>query len=531
MYLVLLKTFLKETFSIQRLFGTKVRQSKIKTALMIGLIVYAFTATGFSMGLIHYELAIELERVGAIHLLWSNVISYMTGIGFLLAFFQANGYLFQYKDFDILGPLPISQRTITLAKVSIMFLFIYLFSSVFVIPIVIVFAIYATLPLYIWIVAIITLLFLPIPMVVLASLTSLMIRRVTQSWIKPQIMQTIFTVLFMLLFVSFNYLQSYLSETGYLSEAFVEVLSTYYAPSRWFFGLIIEGDIIQSLYIMVSHVLIFGSFVWVMSSLTLFTNQQRNRLHITNKVVIPKTIKPILLSFLRKEFGRFVGTSIYFLNTGFGLLMLIIAMIASLIFKPDIDGFLIEISTLGIEPFWLIFLFAGFSISTVYTPAVSLSLEGKNFALLKTLPIPTHKILLSKVVFNLLILLPVVFMTSLGFGFSFSFSVLQTLLLLTLLSTLGVFVSTFFMWVNLWFPRFDFQTEVEVVKQSIGAAIAVFGALFLIGGSAYLVFSPLSGLSIEQNSLILITIYVIGSLVSSVSLFTMGVNVYDKLEI
>jgi ABC-2 type transport system permease protein len=206
-------------------------------------------------------------------------------------------------------------------------------------------------------------------------------------------------------------------------------------------------------------------------------------------------------------------------------------MIASLLFKQDIDGFLIEFTSLGVEPFWLIFLFAGFSISTVYTPAVSLSLEGKNFALLKTLPIPTYKILLSKVIFNLVILLPVVLITTGGFAFAFSLSGVQTLLLLGLLATLSVFVSTFFMWVNLWFPRFDFQTEVEVVKQSIAAAIAVFGALLIIGGSGYLVFSPLRLWSIEQNSFALIAIYFFGTLLTSSTLFTIGIKVYDKLEI
>jgi hypothetical protein len=39
----------------------------------------------------------------------------------------------------------------------------------------------------------------------------------------------------------------------------------------------------------------------------------------------------------------------------------------------------------------------GFSLSTVYTPAVSLSLEGKNLATLKTLPIPALTIFKAKV--------------------------------------------------------------------------------------------------------------------------------------
>jgi UDP-N-acetylmuramyl pentapeptide phosphotransferase/UDP-N-acetylglucosamine-1-phosphate transferase len=43
-------------------------------------------------------------------------------------------------------------------------------------------------------------------------------------------------------------------------------------------------------------------------------------------------------------------------------------------------------------------------------------------------------------------------------------------------------MSIFFYWVNLFFPRFDFQQDVEVVKQSMSALIAVFGGFGIVAG-------------------------------------------------
>jgi hypothetical protein len=93
---------LKETFSLQRLFGRKVQQSKIKIILMFALLLYAFSTTAFSVGLLHYELALTLVPIGAIDVLWASVFSYLTGVAFLITFLQAQGYLFKYKYFDLL---------------------------------------------------------------------------------------------------------------------------------------------------------------------------------------------------------------------------------------------------------------------------------------------------------------------------------------------------------------------------------------------------------------------------------------------
>ena len=530
MYLILLKTMLKETFSLQRLFGRKVQQSKIKIILMFALLLYAFSTTAFSVGLLHYELALTLVPIEAIDVLWASVFSYLTGVAFLLTFFQAQGYLFQYKDFDLLGPLPVQQKTITLVKVTVMIIFIYLFSSFLVIPIIVVYSFFASLPLMLWIVILFILFLLPIPMIFIASFVSLAIRTLTQRWIQPQIMQTIFTVLFMIGFVSFTYLQSFLVESGLLSRALVDSISKWYAPSQWFLGLIANQNYLQGLWIVLTHSAMFVVFIYVMSGLTLKTNQSKHVMRFNSKEKIPTKVSPLLLTLIKKEWAKFIGTSIYFLNTGFGLLMLIFVVIGSMVFKNDLSAVLIEFSLMGVDPFWILYLFSGFSISTVYTPAVSLSLEGKNFALIKSLPIKPVVLLGSKIVFNLVLLIPVIIFTVMGFGYSFSLSGLEMLMLGLLLITLALMMSLFFMWVNLWFPRFDFQTEVEVVKQSIAPLIAVFGAIFIVVMSGFLVFEILKDQSWFISSSIVLLTNITLILVFSTTLLTAGLKTYHQIE-
>jgi ABC-2 type transport system permease protein len=157
-------------------------------------------------------------------------------------------------------------------------------------------------------------------------------------------------------------------------------------------------------------------------------------------------------------------------------------------------------------------------------------LEGKNFALLKSLPIKPVVLLGSKIVFNLVLLIPVIIFTVMGFGYSFSLSGLEMFMLGLLLITLALMMSLFFMWVNLWFPRFDFQTEVEVVKQSIAPLIAVFGAIFLVVMSGFFVFEILKDQSWFTSSLIVLVMNITLIIIFSTTLLTAGLKIYHQLE-
>jgi ABC-2 type transport system permease protein len=208
--------------------------------------------------------------------------------------------------------------------------------------------------------------------------------------------------------------------------------------------------------------------------------QYTNRFHA--KHVIPKKKQAVIVHLIKKEWGRYLNSPIYSLNTGFGLIMLLVGSFA-LLWIPNV---LVELERAliqeNISMLVVVIGLVGFTLSTVYSPAVSLSLEGKNINMLKSLPIDPVLISISKIGFNLILSLPIIGISWLVFSVALSFNFMTSLSLLSLIIALMILLSVFFFWINVFFPRFDFQQDVEVVKQSIAALIAVFGGLGIVAG-------------------------------------------------
>jgi len=485
MYGLLFRTFIRERLSLRRLFGQKIARSKIQSILMVAVLVYAFGVTAFSNTILQFEIAKSLVILDNLSQMLYQVVGGLSTLGFLFGFFQAQGYLFQYKDFDLLGPLPIPQRVIVAAKLTMMLVFVYLFALIMVMP---------TYGVW-WYVSeasfIQFLLFLPmamvapIPLMLLGSFISFVLRKLTQRWVNANVLQTIFSVLFVLSFAFFNYFSNEI-----LPSSWIDFLADVDIVASWFVNGIASTNLVLVLLYLFLHGLVFFGFVFVMSGSLLKINQQRTNLVYKRRDKIPNQVQSVMKHLVIKEWQRFIGTSVYFLNTGFGILVLSLLAIISL-FIPSI---ILELNqmllAMQINPIWLIFAFIGFALSTVYTPAVSLSLEGKNINLLKSLPIKPWTIIQSKIYFNLCITLPSVFLSSLVGGILFQIEVITFALFIVFIFLFTVLLSIFFMYLNLWFPRFDFHQEVEVVKQSLAALVAVFGGFSILGACLWLVFDP-----------------------------------------
>jgi ABC-2 type transport system permease protein len=485
----LLKVFLKERFSLGRLFGQKISQSKVQSFLMVGLLVYAFGVTTFSNGFINYELALTLQSVDQINQLWVNLFAQLSGIGFLFGFFQAQGYLFQYKDFDLLGALPIKQTTIVTSKLMIMMIFVALFASIIALPIYVVWWIFTAPPIWHAVIFLGLFILTPIPLLIAGSIVSFVIRTITQRWLHAQVMQTIFSLLFVATFVALSTIdpQAWLPSDTFFTFQWVQ---------DWFISAGAETNLLDWFLYVVTHLMITIGFVLIMSGPFLVINQNRQQATYQNKTKVPNKPRSVFQHFVMKEWRRFIGTSIYLLNTGFGALLMIALALGLMLFPDWLREFLIPFAIGNVEVIWIIFLLIGFMLATIYTPAISLSLEGKNFALLKTLPIQPMTIYQAKIVFNLWLMLPPLALAVIAFAIALNLPWLLVGLLLLALSLFAVLLSVFFLFVNLWFPRFDFQQEVEVVKQSLASLVAVFGGFAWLSLLGFLTLGLLVNLDI-----------------------------------
>jgi len=491
MYFKLLKVFLKEQFSLKRLFGFDFKKEKIK-GILVGLaILYAIVVFLGAFGYMFFDLGKILKEMGQPHILLSFYAVYAIGLSIIIVFFRANGSLFYYKDYDILSPLPIHPRTVLLSKISVLLWMLYVSSLIFTLPIVFSYFYHNGFHVVSFIFYLLSFLVMPLVPIVIMSLIALLMSLLTRHFRRHKIINIILTfVVFLGLFmVSFNLNDV---ETNPLTGQIdlFSGLSSSYPPLKWMIDAISNRSIISMLYLLSSHVGLFVIFVLGISPIVNYTNQKGMKSFKAKKgKALVYQSRPVMMSLIKKEFKKFFSITLYAVNAGLGPVLLMILSVASLFFRSEIENILREAIGAGLDIEVLLMVFIGFSIAMTYTPAISLSLEGKNFWIIKSLPIEPKTIMLSKVIFNVLLILPIALVSILLFGISIQLGILSQLLMMGLAIIFSVLISIIDGIINLYVPKFEFQNEVEVIKQSAGALLGVFGGFFMIilnGGLYYL---------------------------------------------
>ena len=105
------------------------------------------------------------------------------------------------------------------------------------------------------------------------------------------------------------------------------------------------------------------------------------------------------------------------------------------------------------------------------------------------------------------------------------------MLVLVMLILFASLLSIFFLYLNLFFPRFDYHHEVEVVKQSLAALLAVFGGFAWMGLFFWFVFVPLANLDASLQMTIVIALETISISVMTFILIRRSDYFYNQLTI
>lgn len=498
----LLRVTLRENFSMKRFLGTGASKSKLTKGLLILAVLYAFGAFLGSFGYMFYLLGEALNTMGFIEMLLMFLFFYGTGFAVMFTMLRANGSLFRFKDYEMLVPLPFSAKQIMAVKLLVLMINLYLTILLFTAPILFAYFSFANVGVLTVLNLIIAFFFIPLIPMALCSILAMLIARVTSRFRKNNLITIILMFVFFLgiMVLSFSFSFSGASgENPFLGQVdFIESLGAIYLPMMWFADAVHNGNVLSLLWLMLAGGIPFALFILFLSKMMMKTNalsMVTKTSTVQKKVVYEQS--GIYETLIAKEFRKFFNTPNYALNAGFGPVILLIAGIASLFFKDTVLGFLQQMVEVGMPTELLALVFVLFCVSMVYTSAISLSLEGKSFWVVRSLPIQPLTIIKSKLLFNVALGLPVALLATVLFTISFEIPFLSMIVMMLAVISVSVLTSTMGSIINLYFPKFDFVNEIEVVKQSIAALISVFASFGIIVMNGFLYYGLSTIFSLE----------------------------------
>ena len=412
-------------------------------------------------------------------------------IALFFAAFKAKSVIWREKDLDLLASLPVKPAPIVFARLLRSYAEGLIVTLLILLPCLVIFGIFERPAFSGFMAMFLAIFLLPILPTTLAAwigmLFSAIIAR-NRHKVLTETLLAVITVVVMFLLGTLSS-PSFGKITGNLSEAILETFQkmetsfplfrawTDVASGKNLPGLLFYG--LASLLLM-TLTLLFISKGFFSITARLYATGASREYHLSSLQA-----KSVMTALIKKEAGRYFSSGIYVSNTIVGPIMAILFAVSLGFFDPA--GLLAGAGEIPVTlrfqngiPFLLGMIFAIMSIS-----ASSVSMEGKNWWMMKVLPLTKKEILHAKLAFNLLFCAPFYVLTELILLFTVPAGILERLSLLLVPAELILFSVVYGLFLNLKLPKFNWETEVEVVKQSAATGLSMLGMFIaLIPGMA-----------------------------------------------
>lgn len=460
------------TFSVGR--GSK---KNMGTLGALGLM--AFLALYLS-GIYSWMLGDLLREAGALFFLLPVMMLLAVAASLMLSFFSASGIVFGGRDSDFMLSLPVSAFTVMLAKMSALYLENLVFTGLWMLPCGAAAWYFGTVsdPLFLLRLAA-AILFLPLLPSLLAALGGFFITW-AQARMKHKVLAANLVSLALLALLLLSCLQ--INQLGALflthQKEAMRLFFTWLAPIG-FLGKGLLGDWLSLLAGLFLCLLPFLLVTWLFSAqYQQILSGLKSRSLRTDYRLTRVTGSGPFSALFQKELKRLFSSSVYLLNTGISVFLLIGLAVFLLINREQLALFA---DAFGTDNLPLLFLGCmAMLLSMVYPSAVSLSLEGKNLWLLKEAPISPAVLFGAKAALNLVLAWPASLLAVLLFSLTGSLPVPDSLcILLVCLGGTG-FLAVAGLVLNLHFPKTDCGNETIIIKQSASSMLAVFGAMLFV---------------------------------------------------
>lgn len=456
--------------------------------------------------------------------------------------YKAIDLLFKPRDNDMLLAMPIKRSSIVFVRMIKFYLFELVYCLIFLLPAIIAYAVNVSVEPSYYLVAPTMLILVPVIPIAVACLFGLVIAAVSGRFKHKTLWQVILS--FAALFASaglvfaFNNPSVNLGESGFTTIS--NQVTGFYYPASAFAKLATQFNFLEyllfvaiNLVIVVVTVLVIGRFCFkIITRLDTVSHVKKTGANYRF------TRRSQVTAMVRKEVTRYFNTPVLLMNTAIGLVFFLVA-VGLLCFQFDnvansimssVEDFPLTIEELhSYLPGVTLAMVAFASLLTCIT-ATMISLEGKAFNMLKTLPISGAKVIMSKVLAAMLLIVPITLVGTLMMAVRFQFGIMETVLVLVGVVAMPLVTELIGILINLKYPRFDADNDSVVVKQSASVMVATFLGLGMVLFTVSLIFAMVFWTGQIMGLLIVDAVYVIAALILYFVVATRGEKKYMKLS-
>lgn len=410
-------------------------------------------------------------------------------ITFFLGIFKAGSVIFQKNSYDIICALPVSQTAIVVSRFFSMYIGNLLLAFCVMIPGMAVYGYLLRPGFGFYVIGFIGTLFIPLLPMTAATLFGALITAISSRMKHKSLVSAGFSVGLVLVVMAFSSAMSGMEESDFsiemlqkLVQPLTDMIGKLYPPALWLGKAMTEGDPLSvvlygGLYFGVSLLL----FIITMAIVSVKFKTICQRLYSTSAKHNYKMEKlessSMLIALFKKEWKRYFASSTYVSNTIVAPILMVAFAIAILAMGPEMieEEIPLPIDVNGLMPFILAMI--GCMMTTTCT---SISMEGKNWWITTSLPIPAKTLFDAKILLNLVIFAPFYVVSEILLIIALKPSFMELLWLIVLPVVFILFACVYGIFINLRFPVFDWENDVTVIKQSATSLIGGLGGAVLV---------------------------------------------------
>ena len=397
---------------------------------------------------------------------------------FILSIFETKTELFECKDNDLLLSMPIKPRDIVASRIIVVLIYNYIINAVIMLPAIVLYAIFGKSILGVF-GGLLVFLLLPLFATALASFVGYLVAEISRKLKYKNIVTVIFTLA--LLGAYFWIIEILGDNLEALIESLAGITDKLAEEHKFLLFLgnaamlkplsILAVAVVSVLSAACAYILISSAYIRIVTNIT----------GASKTVYKEKRLKrgSVMLALAKKDIRHFFSSPVYILNGALGLIMgLVIAVLA--LVNGDIFTLLVE--ELGMSEIAVSSLAVALLIiisSTTIISACSLSIEGKELWIIKTMPIQPKTVLFSKALMHFIISAPLNFVAAVLIliatappALYWIFYILAVLFANALFALCGILI-------NVAFPKFDYENDAQAVKQSLATLISMLLCMLL----------------------------------------------------